>query len=148
MEDIINLGGTEYRILEFRGILPEQREFMIKRLGEGSVKGLGPAASCLATTKNVGETVTLKASGRGGTAPYTLVFLKGGVELTRVSPLAEGQEQTYSSPITSADAGKSIAFGAYVIDSCPTGAKQSPTETCTISVPSVCTIPACSLTVS
>lgn len=101
--------------------------------------------TCTKTTGVVGETITLKASGSAGTAPYIIVFKKDGVELTRFTGVPVGTEKTYAYTLVAADVG-TRAFSAEISDSCPGGAKTC-SESCSVTVSAACILPACSFTV-
>lgn len=134
-------GSRELAILEH----VQQAAKMAPDLG-AKVAGIEVLAkTCTKTSALVGETITLKASGSSGTAPYIIVFKKDGVELTRFTGVPAGTEKTYAYTIVAEDVGTK-AFSVDLSDSCP-GAQKTCSESCSITVSTACPLPACSFTV-
>lgn len=102
-------------------------------------------ATCSKTTATVGETITLRATGTGGTPNYTIVFKKGATVLATFSAVPAGTEKTTTYVLVAADVGTQV-FSATITDSCPAGAKTC-TESCSVTVSAACPLPTCSFTV-
>lgn len=109
------------------------------------------SATCSRTTANIGDTVYIRASGSGGTPNYTAYFSQSGgvgsLSQTVVSGLGEGIQTTVTYTVQSGDAGKTIVFSSYVVDSCASGAKTSPSQTCSVSVSIPCNTPVCNFSI-
>jgi len=114
--------------------------------------------SCPTETKYSGDTITLKATPKGGTAPYYVEFRKNGttIDPSRLgslsNPIINAPEdieitRTYilnDADIVAAITG-TITFSVYMVDSCPT-VVQSCTQECTINIG--CLTPVCNFTVT
>jgi len=97
-----------------------------------------------AITKNVGDTVTLKTTPTTGTAPFTVYWLKDGIQFAPPQTNVQLNQIVLTTyVVTSNDSGSTITFGSYTIDSCVSNPQTSPTVNSTVSVAS-CTNPICS----
>lgn len=102
------------------------------------------ATTCTKTSAFVGETITLKAKGTGGTPPYTIDLFIGAVLLQRSTGIDANIEVSKSYTIQTSDVGI-LTANTTIIDSCPGGSKTC-TELCPITVVE-CPVPTCSFTV-
>lgn len=95
-------------------------------------------------TKNVGDTITLTATGSGGTAPYTATFTKSTNASGTINSTG-ALTATYIVP--AADSGKTLTFYATVRDSCSTPMTSAQvSSTAVINVQ--CTVPTCGFALS
>jgi hypothetical protein len=102
-----------------------------ENIQDKKTKSLTP--TCNVTSKTVGQVVTLTATPKGGTAPYSVEFVKNGtIEIQTFTNVSEGQTLTSKYTLVSSDVG-SVLFSAAVSDSCPSGSKEV-SENCTITV--------------
>lgn len=103
-------------------------------------------ATCSKTSALVGETITLRATGSGGTPNYTIVFKKDTTVLATFTGVPAGTEKTTSYVLVAADVGTRV-FSVTITDSCAAGAKSC-SETCSVVVSAPCPVPTCSFTLA
>lgn len=125
LDQIVSLYNQGYRLNEgFSG-----RD--IKSTGTG-IRSL---ATCNASTKTVGQVISMSAVPTGGTPPYTVNFYKDGVKIDSKSISSSGQTATSQYTLTSGDVG-THTFSSDAVDSCSTGAKTSSPDSCSVTVQS------------
>lgn len=100
----------------------------------------------------VGDVITLKSSGSGGTPNYTAFFSQSGgagsLSVSSVPNLAENVIGASTYTVVPLDARKTITFTSYVTDNCATSSKQSPNQTRTVTIDVPCVVPVCNFTVT
>jgi len=167
MEEIVTVDGRQFKLVTDRPLTMEQKAQVIADIrkqtecetcsqkstdiytlpsGNTELKMMSPA-TCPTSPKYPGQTLTMSASGSGGTPPYTIVFQWGAVEVGRFTGVPENTTKSVTITITDDDA-KSGAKTALVtiIDSCP-GTPKSCTDSCSVTlVP--CPVPTCTFTVT
>lgn len=143
-------------IISYDNQIPGDRELTISELVLQSARAMMPCcgaqvagikaltATCPGT-KYPGQTLTLRATGTGGTPPYRIVFVYGAVEIGVFTAVPENTEKSVAYTITEADVGNKSA-NVTILDSCPGGMKSC-TETCNVLVVA-CPVPTCSFTVT
>ncbi len=148
MEEIITINGEQLRLETSAPLTQEQRNYVIRQIsaqktgctscGGNNNKIVSLAATCTRTTAIVEDVINLKARGTGGTAPYTAYFRKtggnGSITPTSVSNLAENVDGSATYTVVAADAGTSITFAGYVVDSCAAGSITSESFSCPVTV--------------
>lgn len=157
MEETITVDGKQFILMADAPLTVEQKAQTITEIRKQSGCGCGNkiasadakietmANTCTRTSAFVGETITLKASASGGTAPYLIVFVKGATEIGRFTGVAENVQVTTTYVVTSTDVGAQ-GFNAVVTDQCPGGFKSC-MGTCSVTI-SACPVPTCTFTVT
>jgi hypothetical protein len=155
MEETITVDGKQFLLMTDIPLTAEQRGQAIAEIRKQSGCGCGKTVSatgvetltntCTRTSAFVGESITLKASAAGGTAPYTVVFTKGATQIGSFPSVAENTQVTQLYTAVTGDIGTQT-FNVTVTDSCPGGAKSC-TGTCSVTI-SACPVPTCTFIVT
>lgn len=152
----VNIMGKDV-VISYDNQIPGNRELAISehvlQLAKTMTRDCGAQVAgietmtktCTKTSAFVGELITLKASGSGGTAPYTISFKKGGVEIQKFTGVAEGVQNNVVTPVLASDVGTIVVYSVDITDSCPGGPKTC-TETCSVTV-AACPLPTCNFIV-
>lgn len=106
-----------------------------------------PPTGCPTAPKNVGDISILSGKGATGTAPFTIIFSRNDVEITRFTGVPLGEVKTYQHTHTSADV-PSVKLSVDTLDSCST--PQTCHKECIIDVlpPLECPPITCSFTIT
>jgi hypothetical protein len=156
MEETITVDGKQFILTADTPLTTEQKEQAIAEIRKQSGCGCsGKVANvagietmtktCTKTSAFVGETITLKATGSGGTPPYLIVFTKGATELVRFTGVPENTEKSTTYVVQSIDV-PSVSLNVTITDSCPGGFKSC-METCNLTV-AECPTLVCSFTIT
>jgi len=145
MEEIITVNGQQYKIESTVPLTQVQRNETIKQLYEkNTISTLAP--TCSASSKLVGNIVTVGSTPSGGTPLYTVAFQKNGVPFKTFPGVPEATNVSTTYTLISTDVGSQV-FSVVITDSCATGAKTT-TESCTVSVALPCNVPVANFTLT
>ena len=156
-EEIVTMHGQTFKIwyesLEYRIDALKEAESMCETCNkpERTLKSLTPV--CTATSKTVGQIITLTSNPAGGTSPYKYSFYK--MLPGSATPVWLGTQNQASNTLSyttlaediTNTSGQQLKVGAVIYDSCA-GGVQTNEESCYVNVMAACTPVAVNLTVA
>lgn len=109
-----------------------------------------PPTGCTTAIKNIGDVVTLTASGGTGTAPFTITFKRNGAVLPggTFTGVPSGVSKSLSYTTVAADS-PTVTISVDVTDSCTNPGPQTCSKQCIVNVaaPPACILPKCQFNV-